>query len=69
MEPSVHLYSLRAQGWVYNNGGYGSLRSEAKRFTPAEAIEYAKRAMPREGGSVLLPIREDDIIAIEGATL
>lgn len=68
MEVTVHLYSLRAQGWVYNNGGYGSLRSEAKRFNRAEAIEYAKRAMPREGGSVLLPVREDDIISIEGAS-
>lgn len=69
MTHTVYLYSLRAQGWVYNNGGYGSLRKEAKRFTSAEATEYAKRALPREGGSVLLPVREDDIVAIEGASV
>ena len=63
---SVLLYSLRAQGWVYNNGGYGSQRKEARVFELNEAIEYAKRAMPKEGGSVLLPVREDDIVAIEG---
>lgn len=52
----VVLYSLRSQGWVYNNGGYGSLAAEARIFTEDEAIAYAKRALPIDGPSNLIPV-------------
>lgn len=50
------IYSLRAQGWVYRNGGYGSLYTEAKDFTRGEAVAYAKRAGSPQEPSPLIPV-------------
>lgn len=66
MTPLYLLYSARAQGWVYRNGTYGTLSAEARQFTAEEAVEYAKRAMPKEGASSLFPVSVSLLTSIQG---
>lgn len=56
---NIILYSLRAQGYVYNNGAYGSNPADARTFTETEAIAYMKRFVNHDGSSVLLPVNTD----------
>lgn len=66
MGPTYIIYSLRAQGFVNRNGTYGSQVSEAREFSPAEAIEYCKRARPNDGDSPLIPVDRNLYTEING---
>ncbi len=64
---NIVLYSLRAQGFVTPNGTYSSQIKDARLFTEAEAVAYAKRAAPLEGPSPLIPVERDVYTQINGA--
>lgn len=68
MTPVILLYSLRAHGYVYPNGTYGTQINDARRFTGPEAIEYAKRHINHEGASILIPINLSILNEIQEAS-
>lgn len=67
MSPQFILYSLRAQGYVYNNGAYGSDYTQARQFPEPEALEYMKRFVSHDGASILLPVSLSLLQTVQGA--
>ena len=65
---NIVLYHTRMQGYVLRNATYGTNLAEARRFSEAEAIAFAKRALPAEGGSILLPVNLDTLNSIRPVT-
>lgn len=60
MEPTILLYSTRANGWFTESSTYSSDPTEAKRFPRAEALRFVARHKQKSGYN-MIPVREEDI--------